>query len=143
MKKSAYFLNNLLAVVLGLALLASVLVSTFLPAAVLPHLDSPAMTLVSLTALLAEYCLTPGAKRRYPMIFLFSALTFGLLPPAAGMTGTVWKTALTGGIVFTTVTGLFTATVSRISSGVSAKAAPVIGALGIFLAAQGFAGMIL
>ena len=143
MKQSAYFLNSLLSVVLGLALLGAVLVSTFLPAAVLPRLDIPAMTLVSLTALLAEYYLAPGAKRRYPTVFLFSALTFGLLPPAAGMAGAVLKTALTGGIVFTLVTGLFTAMVSRISSGVPAKAAPVIGALGIFLAAQGFAGMIL
>lgn len=143
MKQSAYFLNSLLAVVLGLALLGAVLVSTFLPAAVLPRLDIPAMTLVSLASLLAEYYLAPGAKRRYPMVFLFSALTFGLLPLAAGMAGAVLKTALTGGIVFTLVTGLFSAMVSRISSGVPAKAAPVIGALGIFLAAQGFAGMIL
>ena len=143
MKHNVFFLNALLAGLLGLILLACVLLRTFLPGMVLPELDIPAITLISLAALLLEFYLAPGARRQYLGSFALSAATFALLPLAAGMTGEWGKLALLGGIVFTTVTWLFTAAVSRSSSGAPAKAAPVLTALGIYLAAQGFAGMLL
>lgn len=142
MKSNTYYLNTLLAMVLGLALLVCVLVRTFHPAAVLPRLDIPAMTFLSLLVLLAEFYLAPGAKRRYLPVFLLSALTFGLLPMAAGMTGW-WKLSIIGGAVFTAVTGLFTSALSRITSGPAAKAAPAISAVGIYLAAQALTGILL
>lgn len=143
MKHNTFLLNVLLTGVLGLILLAWVLVRTFLPGIVLPGLDIPGLTLLSLTALLVEHALAPGQRRQYLWIFSFSAATFGLLPLAAGAAGEWGKLALTGGIVFTAVTWLFTAALNRISSGKRAKAAPFITALGIYLAAQGFAGMLL
>lgn len=143
MKHNEFFLNTLLAAVVGLALLLCVLVRTFLPAAILPRLDIPMMTLLSLTALLMEHYLAPGGKRRYLPILIFAALTFGLLPLAAGMEVVIWKTALTGGIVFSAVTALFTSALSRISSGTAAGAAPVISAVGMYLAVQALTGILL
>ena len=144
MKNNSYFLNTLLTCILGLALLICVLVRTFLPGAVLPVLNIPAITGLCLIALVAEFYLAPGTKRCYPVIFLLSAATFGLLPLAAGFGAAGWwKLALIGAIVCTTVTWLYTSMVSRISSGNKAKAAPVLSALGLYLAVQCFMGILL
>ena len=138
MNKKTYTLNTLLAVILGIALFAAVLVRTFAPRMILPKLEVPAMTLISLAALLADHYLAPGAKRCYICIPVFSAITFGLLPFAACFVGgtEALKLAVTGGIVFTAVTWLFTSAQDRLSSGPAAKAAPVVSALGIFLMVQ-------
>ena len=145
MKNNSFLLNTLLAGILGLALLICVLVRTFLPGAVLPVLNIPAMTGLCLTALVAEFYLAPGAKRCYPAIFLLSGFSFGLLPLAAGFAGTgeCWLLALIGAIVCTAVTWLYTSMVSRIASGNRAKAAPVLSALGLYLAVQCFTGIFL
>lgn len=143
MKHNDFLLNTLLAGIVGLALLLCVLVRAFLPAVILPRLDIPAMTLLSLGALLAEYYLAPGARRRYLPMFALAALTFGLLPAASGMGAETMKTALAGGAVFTAVTALYTSALSRISSGTPAGAAPLVSAAGIFLAVQALSGMLL
>ena len=65
MDKKTYTLNTLLAVVLGAALLAFVLVRTFLPNFIIPELDIPNMVLISLAALVLDHYLAPGAKRCY------------------------------------------------------------------------------
>lgn len=145
MKKQTYLLNTLLAVVLGIALLIAVLVRTFAPVVILPKLDIPNMVLLSLLALLAEHYLSPNASRCYICIPLLSALTFGLLPWAACFVGLLQagKLAVVGGTVFTATTWLFTSILERISSGPARKAAPIISAFGLYLAAQGFLGLVL
>lgn len=145
MKHNTYFLNILLCGILGLVLLVWVLVRTFLPAAVLPQLNIPAMTLVSLAALLLEFFLAPGARRSYLWIFLLSAVTFGLLPLAAGMAAVAecWKLAVVGGLVFTAVTWLFSSMANRLSAGGQSRAAVILSALILFLAVQSFTGMLL
>lgn len=57
--------------------------------------------------------------------------------------GECWKLALVGGIVFTAVTWLFSSMVNRLASGAQAKAAPILSALGLYLAVQCFAGILL
>lgn len=57
--------------------------------------------------------------------------------------GECWKLALVGGIVFTAVTWLFSSMVNRLASGAQAKAAPLLSALGLYLAVQCFAGILL
>lgn len=145
MKKNHYFLNTALAIVLGAALLIAVLVRTFVPAMILPELDIANMVLVSLAALLLDHYVAKGAKRCYICIPILSALTFGLLPFAACFVSLTeaLKLALAGGVVFTAVTWLYSSLQERLSSGPAAKAAPVIGALGLYLAVQCFAGWIL
>lgn len=145
MKKNTYMLNTLLSAIMGVALLAAALVRTFAPIIILPRPDIPALVLISLVVLLADHYLAPGAKRSYGHILLLSAATFGLLPWAACFVdgrGAV-ALAISGGVVFTVTTWLFTAIQERLSSGPHHKIAPILSALGLYLAAQGFIGMAL
>lgn len=143
MNKKTYTLNTLLACVLGAALLVCVLVRTFAPRIILPQLDAVSVTLISLAALLLDHYLAPGAKRCYICIPVFSAITFGLLPFAACFVGAgeALKLAFLGAVVFTAVTWTFSSMMDRLSSGPAAKFAPVMSALGLYLAVQCFMGM--
>ena len=142
MNKKTYTLNTLLAVTLGAALLACVVVRTFWPRMILPVLDIPNMVLVSLATLLLDHYLAPGAERCYICIPVFSAITFGLLPYAACFVGAgeALKLAVLGAVVFTAVTWIFSSMMDRLSSGPAAKLAPFMSALGLYLAAQCFMG---
>lgn len=145
MDKKSYTLNTLLAATLGAALLVCVLVRTFLPNFILPELDIPNMVLISLTALVLDHYLAPGAKRCYICIPVFSAITFGLLPFAACFVGGMeaLKLGVYGGIVFTVITWVYSSIQDRLSSGPAAKAAPLMSAFGVYLAIQALMGMFL
>jgi len=145
MKNRAYLLNTILAAVVGVALLAIVLVKTFLPQFLIPKAGIPNLVLLSLVALLLDYYLARGAQRCYICIPVFAVITFGLLPFAAGYipAAEIWKLALAGGAVFTAVTWLFTSICDRLSSGPAAKAAPIVSAIGLYFAAQCLTGILL
>ena len=144
MKNNKYFLNTALAVEVGVALAACVLLRTFIPAIVLPQLSIPNMVLLSLIALLLDHYLAPGAKRCWICIPVIGCLTFGLLPYAASFAGVLeaLKLAVVGGAVFTVTTGLFTSIQDRLRSGPAAKFALILSAFGLYLASQCFAGML-
>ena len=145
MKNKLYTLNTLLAAVVGAALLACVIVRTVAPMIILPELDIPNMVLLSLIALVLDHYITPGAKRCYICIPVLAAVTFGLLPFAACFVGALdalWL-ALAGGVIFTLVTWIFTTMADRLSTGPVAKAAPILSALGLYLAVQCFMGILL
>ena len=143
MKQNHYFLNTILAVVLGIACVISVLVRAFTPAALIPHLDVPNVVALSLAALLIDHYVAKDAKRCYICIPVFSAITFGLLPFCAGFASGLeaLKLAILGGVVFTATTWLFTSVQDRLSSGPAAKLAPFLSAAGLYLAAQCFVGI--
>ena len=143
MKNKTYTLNTVLALLLGAVLLVCVLVRTFAPRIIMPHLDVVNMTLISLAALVIDHYLAPDAKRCYICIPVFSAITFGLLPFAACFVGGMeaLKLGITGGIVFTAITWSFSAMMDRLSTGPVAKAAPVVSAFGLYLAIQALMGM--
>ena len=143
MKQNHYFLNTALAVVLGIACVIAVLVRCFTPAALIPHLDIPNMVALSLVALLIDHYVARDAKRCYICIPAFAVLTFGLLPLCAGFASglEVLKLAVLGGVVFTATTWLYTSLQDRLSTGPVAKLAPVFSAVGLYLAAQCFAGL--
>lgn len=145
MKDKTFFINTLLAVVLGIVLLAAVAVRVFMPIVIIPELDILNMVLISLITLVAEHYLLEEHERNYVWIFVLSCITFAVLPFAAGFTAAnkIAKVAVVGGIVFTIVTWLFTSMQERILSGKSSKFTVVVCAFGIYLAAQCFAGMIL
>lgn len=145
MKNKTYTLNTILAVLFGALLLAAELVRAFAPAVILPELDIPTLSAISLAALVLDHYLAPGAKRCYICIPVFSALTFGVLPWAAMFAGPMdaVKLALAGGAVFTATTWTFSSVQDRLSSGPAAKLAPVVSAFGIWLAVQAFAGILL
>lgn len=145
MKNKTYTLNILLAAVLCIACLIALLIHTFAPAVIIPELNIPNIVLLSLLAVLLDHYLTHGAKRCYICIALLSAVTFGLLPFAAGFVTipNALILALVGGVTFTLVTFLFTSIQDRLSSGPAAKAAPLLSALGLYLAFQCLTGIIL
>ena len=57
--------------------------------------------------------------------------------------GWVQKSRNKGGIIFTALTWLYGSVTDRLSSGPAAKAAPIVSALGIYLAAQCMMGLFL
>ena len=138
MKNKAYLLNTLLAVVVGVAMLAIMLVHTFLPNIIIPKVSIPNLMLLSLIALVLDHYLAGDAQRCYICIPVFAAVTFGLLPWIAGYipASEIWKLALAGALVFTAAAWLFTTMRDRLSSGPASKAAPLICALGLYLASQ-------
>ena len=145
MKNNKYMLNTLLAVVVLLAATTMMVLRLIQPAVIVPKVTIPNMVLVSLVALLADHYLAPKATRCYVCIPLLAAVTFGLLPFAAGIIGTdqILKVAIVGAVVFTATTFLFTSMADRLSSGPKAHSAALMSAFGLYLAAQCFAGMIL
>lgn len=145
MKDNKYLLNTLLAAVLFAAMLAMLILRAVQPAAVLPVLNIPNMALISLLTLLLEFYLAHDEKRCYVCAAALSVITFALLPLMAGFAcqHTFWKIGLAGGVVFTVNTWLFDSITSRLTSGTKANAAPVLSALGLYLAAQCFAGILL
>ena len=145
MKNKTYLLNTILAIVLGIALLAAVLVRTFLPRVIIPELNVPNMVLLSVAALVLDHYLVGDAKRCYICIPVFSAVTFGLLPYAAGFVTVMSsvKLAVIGAAVFTLATFLFTSMQDRLSSGPAKKLAPLLGGVCLYLASQCMVGILL
>ena len=145
MKNNKYFLNTLLAAVMFIVLLMMMIIRFISPVHILPPINIPNMVLITLITLLLEHYLAPGNPRCYVCIPLLAALTFGALPLMAGFAceHTFWKIGLIGGVVFGVTTWIFSAMMDRLLSGPKAKAAPVMGALCLYLAAQCFAGILL
>jgi hypothetical protein len=145
MKNNKYFFNTLLTAALFAVLAVFMVIRLIQPAAVLPPLNIPNMVLVCLVALLIEYYVAPGNPRCYICIPVMSALTFGILPLMAGFAcqHTFWKFGLVGGLVSTVTVWLFSSMADRMLSGPKAKAAAVLSAFGLYLAAQCFTGIIL
>ena len=145
MKDKTFRLNSILTIVLGIILFVGILVRVFAPIVMLPNLDIPNMVLISLIVLLADNYLSTEHSRDYVWILFLAILTFGLLPWVSGFASgsAVVKIALVGGGVFTAVTWMFSSVQERIQSGKSTKATLLICAVGIYFAAQCFAGMIL
>ena len=143
MKNKTYTLSTLLSVVLGIVLLAMMLLRAFAPNIILPIFDIPTLTAISLAALVLDHYLAPNAKRCYVCVIVFAALSFGILPLAAGLVApaNALGLAATGTVIFTVAAWTFTSIQDRLSSGPAARLAPIMSALGIWLAVQAFAGI--
>lgn len=145
MKNKTWFLNTVLAVLITLGLGAAILVRTFAPVIILPKLSIPALVLISILALVIDHYVASGEKRCYVCVAVFSALSFGILPFAAGFITPlgILIYGFGGGAVFTVTTVLFSMIMDRLSSGPAAKAAPVLSGLGLYLASQCLMGIII
>ena len=143
MKDKKYTLSTVLIAVLAAVLAVMVVLRAVSPQLILMEFDIVSITGICLVALVLDHYLAPGAKRCWICIPLFSALSFGVLPAAAGMVALkhVPGLALTGCVIFTAAAWAFTSIQDRLSSGPAAKAAPIMSALGIWLAVQAFAGI--
>ena len=143
MKNKTYTLNTVLTAVLAAVLAVMVVLRAVSPQLILMQFDIVSITGISLIALVLDHYLAKGAKRCYICIPVFAALSFGILPFAAGMVALkyVLGLAASGAVIFTLCTFAFTSIQDRLSSGPAAKAAPIMSALGIWLAVQAFAGI--
>ena len=138
--KNTYRLNTFLAAVAGLVFLGYLTEHAFAPAAILPPLDLMLVSGISLVALILEhYSGKPVEGRCWPVTALLSALTFVLLPLAAGlMSGQeLLRFALVSWAAFMVLTFLFTAICQRLASSPASKIAPLLSAGVLFLAVQG------
>lgn len=143
MKKNTMILNILLAAVLSIGLLTGMVWRTFQPNVVLPKLDLPAMAALILFSLLLEYFLTGTKKRIWGLQILLAAVTFWLLPTAAGLKTVGIVTMFCGTAAFTILTILFDWTAERVELSGNGKGAMAASTFGIYLACQCFMGMIL
>ena len=145
MKNKTFALNILLSLAVALAMMVFMLVNTFAPIAILPQINISNLVALSLIVLIIEHYAAPGAKHCYVCVALLSALTFGLMPMAAGYAAGMEavKLGVVGATVFTVVTWLFRSIADRISTGPKAHGAIIISALALWLASQGFANIIL
>ena len=148
MRTNRYARNVFLAAVAFLGCLAMVLTKTFEPAAVLPRPSIPLIAAADLLALLLEAYAAPEARRR-PADRILSAVLAGataaLLPGMAGFVSgaQVWLLLAVAAVVCLVTDTLYASIRERLASGPAAPAAPAISALLLFLAVQGFSGMIL
>ncbi len=141
MKK--YMLNTFLAAVFTAALLAMVIARAVCPILVFPGFGVPNLVLISLVALLLDHYIVKDAPRCYICIPVFAFAVFALLPLAAGFIQPfeILGLGIKGCVTFTVTTWLFTSMADRLSSGPSAKLAPIMSAVGLYLASQCFMGM--
>lgn len=145
MKDNKYLLSVLFTLTLACVLLVCVIVKLFFPLVILPQWNIPNLVLLSLIPLVLHSYLGKPGKENYLALFLFSAVSCALLPWVTG-----WITpagmlscALSGGAVFTATGWLYASLTDRLSSGPHANAAPILGALGLYLAVQAFQGILL
>ena len=145
MKNKTYTLSAVLTVVLTVVLAAMMLLRVFAPQIILPVFDIPTLTAISLAALVLDHYLAPNAKRCYICIPVFGFLSFCILPWASMLVPMVdldaLRLGLTGCVIFTITTWVFTSIQDRLSSGPAARLAPIMSVLGIWLAVQAFAGI--
>ena len=143
MKNKTYTLNTVLTAVLAAVLALMVVLRAVSPQLILMQFDIVSITGISLIALVLDHYLAKGAKRCYICIPVFAALSFGILPFAAGMVALkyVLGLAASGAVIFTLCTFAFTSIQDRLSSGPAARLAPIMSAFGIWLAVQAFAGI--
>lgn len=142
MKKSAYTANVILAIFLAALLLAVLLFRAVIPALMLRGINIPSMAAVSLLSLLAERSLIREIRHRKLAQGLLAAVTFALLPRAAGMVFTIWKIlryAIAGGLVFAACMALLDSLHERVEGSAALFAAAFM----VFLASQGFASILI
>ena len=140
-----YMRNMLLAVLLTTALTVMLLAQTFAPAGILPPCNVPNLIGLCALVLLLDSWLNPAAGGSYFWSAALAFLTFFLLVWASGLQldAPVWKIALVGAAVFGGMDWLFRSIRERIRSGQCGNAALAVTALGLILAGQSFAGIIL
>lgn len=143
MKKNTMILNGLLAAVLGIWLLTGMIWKTFQPNVILPKPDLPLMTALILIALFLEYLIMGSGKHAWVPQTVLAAVTFCVLPLAAGAQTFGIHTVVCGAAAFGILTVLFDWAAERIELSGNGRGAVAATVLGMYLACQCFQGMLL
>ncbi len=139
--KKEFLLNQLLALAVAVYCLIWVLAGVFAPAAILPQMDFSMAVALSVLALAVESYLAPREKRNWVAVYVMAAVSFWVLPMAAGMQSPVYTGAVNAA-VFTVLALVFQTLRERMSSGPACKVAPVVTAGMLFLACQCLVGIL-
>ena len=144
MKNRTTILNTILAISLGVALLAALFAKMMCPQLILPQLNIPYVAAISLIALVITSFIKTEEGCIYCEIAL-AVVTFGVLPMVAGMASGIvaLKLALCGGIVFGALDLMVNAMVKRIAMAGTCKYAVIPSAFILYLACQCFTGILL
>ncbi len=144
MNKKHTLLGFILAVITAAALLAVLITNAFFPHIILPRPNALAVILLSLVALVIDFYIAGDRKHDFRFIPLYGALIFGLFPLSAFVAQPIeaLKLAVMGAIILTVLTFIFDTICDRLSTSPASKLAPLISALGLFLAAQCLIGII-
>ncbi len=144
MKNKHLFIGFMLAVVTGVALLAILVTNAFFPHIILPKLSAGNIILICLVAIVLDFYISGGKRHDLRFIPIYGALIFGVFPMAAFVASPLeaLKLGIMGAIIFTAFTYIFDTITDRLSSAPAAKAAPLLSALGLYLAAQCIIGII-
>lgn len=143
MEKKSFVLNVLLAVVLGAGLLVGMVWKAFQPNVVLADLELPAIAALVLIALVIEYLWKGTQKRAWAVQIVLAAITFAVIPFAAGYAGTGIGLILCGTVMFTALTWIFDSVAERLDVTCDCKCAMIPTAFVMYLACQCFMGMII
>ena len=143
MEKKNFVLNVLLAVVLGAGLLVGIVWKAFQPNVVLADLELPAIAALVLIALVIEYLWKGTQKRAWAVQIVLAAITFAVIPFAAGYAGAGIGLILCGTAMFTVLTWIFDSVAERLDVTCDCKCAMIPTAFVMYLACQCFMGMIL
>lgn len=154
MKTVSFRLNTVLAAVAGVSCLALVLARTFAPYMLLmPLVSIPNIAAVCVAAVVVDGYLDwkkPAPTRSWVLTAALAALTFWLLPWAAGLTdaGEALRVGVIGGLLFALIAFMFTGIRQKIASGPAGKGwlayvSPAAAGFVLFLAFQAFIAVIL
>lgn len=146
MKKNLFFKNVALAAIVAIISAAYIVVRALSPETLLPSISVPVIALLSLLSLAAAYYANPTGKNGIAAKIISAVLagvTFGLLFWLSGITAAAaaLKTGLISAAVYLASDLLYSAATPRFSD--KARLAPAFTALLMFLAVQGFFGMLL
>lgn len=147
MKQKTTMINVCLAIVLGLGLLGAMAARAFAPGMILPGFGIPEMAGICLIALLVDYFFVGVSKRSWIIEIILAAVTFYILPLAAGLITSVksvegFKMAGIGTLVFAVTSFLFWTSAERSESTYKGKLSMIVSSLMIYLACQCFMGLI-
>lgn len=144
MKNNSYLKNILLAVEIAIVCMAVVLIKAFAPHVVIPHIDIPAMVILSVIPMVISFYGKSEEEANCLYSVILAGLTFALLPMCAGWnTGMpVWKLLIAGGLVFGVTDVFCTSAAERTASGPKAPLALIMNGFLFYLASQCFQGII-
>lgn len=145
MKKNNCLRSVIFTAALAVKMLGCVLAKLVYPMVILPQWNIPNLVALSALVLVLEHYIGGQDEKNYLALMIFACLSCALLPWATGWIAPKQMPlyGISGGLIFTATAWLFDSLRERLSSGPAAKAAPALGALGLYLAAQALQGILL
>lgn len=140
----SYFKNILFTVFMTVICLIVLVIRTFFPDIMLPHISIPMLVLFAVLPQIAVYYLKVRDDGRWYIAAVLGGLTFMVLPLAAGIAGDMhfYTLFIAGTLVYAIVDFIYTSMAKRMRGGAWSVTAPAVNGLILFLASQAFMGLL-